>query len=177
MKKMLILGLVLSAATPAALSEPLSDPLGEGVAAYALQRYERAHALWLPLAQAGQAEAQFRLGLLYELGRGVQPDPRAARHWYQQAAENGHGQAALSLANLLAADGEAEPALAWFERAADLGEARAQYHLGMVLASRGDLQAAWAWLDRAAETFRDGGEADRARTARDRVAARLAGEG
>lgn len=45
-------------------------------------------------------EAQANLGLLYDSGQGVEPDPASAVEWYQKAAEQGHplGQGALGLA-------------------------------------------------------------------------------
>lgn len=44
-------------------------------------------------AQPGLAEAQFALGRMYALGRGVKRDDKTARKWFARAAEQGHGGA------------------------------------------------------------------------------------
>ncbi len=44
---------------------------------------------WQPLAEAGNAEAQFNLGLFYALGRGVAPNDVQAFAWLTVALENG----------------------------------------------------------------------------------------
>ncbi|MGM9803707.1 MAG: tetratricopeptide repeat protein, partial [Muribaculaceae bacterium] len=38
-------------------------------------------------AEQGLADAQFELGFCYEYGRGVEPNPAEAAHWYRMAAE------------------------------------------------------------------------------------------
>ncbi len=60
-------------------------------------------------AEAKFAKAQFRLGMLYEAGNGVEKNLEEARSWYQKAATTGHLQAKHNLANLYAA-GEGGPA-------------------------------------------------------------------
>ena len=157
---------VLTAAAPAALA----DGFGDGVAAYAGQHYDTAAAIWRPLADDGEARAQYRLGQLYERGHGVEADPAVAAEWYGQAAAQGHAKAQYSLANLYArGEGvvrDPNAALAWFNRSALAGEPRAQYHLGLIhlngdLVER-DLVQAYVWFSRAAQTFSDGDERQRA---------------
>ena len=46
----------------------------------------------------GNAEAQFHLGCMYALGRGVQRDDRRALEWYRKAAAQGHPDARHALA-------------------------------------------------------------------------------
>ena len=45
---------------------------------------------WKPLAEQGIADAQFKLGLMYSLGRSVPQDYKTAVKWYRLAAEQGH---------------------------------------------------------------------------------------
>lgn len=45
-------------------------------------------------AEAGDAEAQFKLGLILYSGMGVEADRPAAHEWWQKAAANGHPKAA-----------------------------------------------------------------------------------
>ncbi|WP_422126880.1 tetratricopeptide repeat protein [Thioalkalivibrio sulfidiphilus] len=52
------------------------------------------------LAQQGNAEAQFRLGDMYEQGLGVAQDEAQARHWYEKASEQGHPEANARLLKL-----------------------------------------------------------------------------
>ena len=48
--------------------------------------------------QLGNADAQFRLGRMYSLGRGVPRDDRRALEWYRRAAAQGHDDARHALA-------------------------------------------------------------------------------
>jgi hypothetical protein len=51
----------------------------------------------LKAAEQGDAEAQWRLGLMYEFGEGVAQDYAEARRWYRKAAEQGNADAQNSL--------------------------------------------------------------------------------
>ena len=50
-----------------------------------------------PLAEQGNASAQFALGLMYSNGRGVLQDHAEAARWYRLAAEQGHARAQYNL--------------------------------------------------------------------------------
>ena len=58
------------------------DDFGDGIAAYVIKDYETAYKLWLPLAEQGDAGAQYLLGMMYDLGQGVLQD-------YKEAVKNG----------------------------------------------------------------------------------------
>lgn len=62
--------------------------------------YGAALLLWQPPAESGIPGAQFNLGLLYHLGRGVQQDYSQAAKWYRLAAEQGHTNAQENLGAL-----------------------------------------------------------------------------
>ncbi len=64
--------------------------------------YAAAVAVLRPLAQGGNANAQFRLGTLYAAGRGVAQSDDTAVMWYQRAAEQGEPDAQASLADAYA---------------------------------------------------------------------------
>ena len=66
-----------------------ADDLKLGQAAYDAGEYERAFALWLPLAESGNAEAQFGSGEQFRTGRGVPKDFTKAFNWYAKAAQQG----------------------------------------------------------------------------------------
>ena len=89
---------------------------------------------WQPLAEQGDALAQYNLGVLYRKGRGVPQDDVQARQWYAKAAAQGQAKAQFNLGTLYF-NGEGVPkdyqqALRWFRLAADQGEALAQTKIG-----------------------------------------------
>ncbi len=98
-----------------------------GLAAYERGDYLTAADLWRPLAEVGDAEAQYRLGELYRLGQGVPEDPAAAGKWHLAAAEQGHARAMYYLALMYyrgrGADWERDyvRAYVWFKLAAEEG--------------------------------------------------------
>ena len=77
----------------------LSADFDKGVAAWEGGDYETALHEWTPLAEQGDASAQYNLGALYFNGQGVTQDYAAALKWYTLAAEQGsnESQAALSI--------------------------------------------------------------------------------
>jgi len=107
-------------------------------------------------AEKGMIVAQWRLGEMYEYGRGVEADDRQAVNWYRRAAQAGHAQAQSSLALLLedgrgvAAQDDAE-ALRWHLAAAEQAQALSQYCAACcLLEGRGaarDEAAAKHWLE------------------------------
>ncbi len=68
-----------------------------GVAAARLGDYTTALREWQPLAAKGYANAQYKLGFMYEEGRGVPLNSITAAKWYRKAAEQGHAVAQRSL--------------------------------------------------------------------------------
>jgi hypothetical protein len=78
-------------------------------------------------AEAGNASAQYRLGLLYDGGVGVPQDYRQAKEWFEKAAKQGHVVAQADLGTLYlrgaGAPQSVQMALFWFRRAAEQGEA------------------------------------------------------
>jgi Sel1 repeat len=84
-------------------------------------------------ARAGDAEAQYNLGRIYQQGIGVKQNNTEAADWYRRAAEQGHSEAQNSLGLLLVADQRDYPGAAqWFAMAARQGNADAQYNLGVI---------------------------------------------
>ena len=63
--------------------------------------FEEALLLFTKAAKEGSAEAQYRLGELYETGEGMdEEDYEKALHWYKKAAEQGHYEAMCDIAKL-----------------------------------------------------------------------------
>src|SRR5215468_364194 len=138
------------------------DPLSsyeDGAAAYNRADYATARRLWLPLAEAGNAEAQTMLGIIYEEGKGVSQDYAAAVTWYRRAADQGYPDAQFYLACMhdLGKGVPIDPAAAanWLTKAADQGHTDAQFSLGVMyedgIGVSQDHQAAVGWYRKAAE--------------------------
>jgi len=145
-----------------------AEPLDEARAAHSRGDHLRAIALLVPLANAGNPEAQTRLGLMYFRGQGVREDDDAAFAWMRKAAVQGHAQAQYHLASFYAfgygppVDDEERDRMAarWYFESAQQGNADAQYVLGLLfLSGKGVVRSedeARKWFARAA----NGGHAD-----------------
>ena len=81
---------------------------------------------WLPLAEQGDATAQYYLGNMYSTGRGVKQDDVEAVKWYRKAAEQGlaPAQVKLGAAYILGKGVQVNKSLAkeWFGEACNNGE-------------------------------------------------------
>ncbi len=77
----------------------------DGLLAYHRGDHQVAMEIWRPLAEQGDAPAQYSLGLLYYRGEGVLTDPKQAAKWYRKAADQGDPDAQLNL-GLMYAQGE-----------------------------------------------------------------------
>ncbi|HEX8193337.1 MAG TPA: SPOR domain-containing protein [Allosphingosinicella sp.] len=126
-----------------------------GIEAWRAGNHEAAIREWRPLADAGDADAQFNLGQAYRLGRGVPANLPLALEWFEKAAQQGHGQAEANLGLSLFQNNQRERAIPWLTRAAERGDPRAQYYLGTAHFN-GDLVAtdwprAYALMKRAAD--------------------------
>ena len=78
--------------------QAFAGPFEDGVAAYDRGQFAAALKLWLPLAQQGDAAAQFNVGVLYEKGAGVAQDYAEAARWYLKAARQGDPDAQYDVA-------------------------------------------------------------------------------
>jgi TPR repeat protein len=87
-------GLLLAAL--AALPATAQD-FYEGLAAADRGDYAAALKEWQPLAAKGHADAQYKMGFMYEEGRGVPLDLVQGTNWYRKAAKQGHAVAQRSL--------------------------------------------------------------------------------
>jgi TPR repeat protein len=107
-----------------------SADIQAGIAAWDREDFVGAIREWRPLAERGDADAQFNLGQAYKLGKGVSVDQGVALSWYEKAARQGHPQAQVNVGLLLYNKGRKADSLPWLRKGADLGDARAQYILG-----------------------------------------------
>jgi hypothetical protein len=175
---LMALVLALSLAAPVA-----AGPLEDGKAAYDHGDYATVLRLWRPLADQGNADAQFMLSIMYDGGYGVPQDYVEAAKWCRRAADQGHAAAQVNL-GFMCTGGHGVPqdyteALKWFRRAADQDNATAQFNLG-VMYDKGqgvpqDYVQAHKWYNLAASGFSaaSDGRGKDAAAARDAVAAKM----
>ncbi len=78
-------------------ASPVWADFWDGIAAYDRGDYAAALKEWRPLAEQGNAAAQYNLGQMYIYGRGVPEDYAEAAKWYRKAAEQGHANAQYNL--------------------------------------------------------------------------------
>jgi hypothetical protein len=109
------LGVLLLTAVPA-----FADTAA-GLAAFKLKNYELACREWKASADAGLAEAQFDLGVLYAQGLGVRRDLTEAANWYRKSAEQGNPEAEFALGQLYSrgwgVPRDEADAIRWFQMA------------------------------------------------------------
>ena len=77
-----------------------AGPFEDGWAAFTRGDYATALSLWGPLAAQGNANAQFRLGLMHYNGDGVVQDHKEAVKWYRLAADQGNALAQNNLGTM-----------------------------------------------------------------------------
>jgi len=160
-----------------AMQAPSDSQMAEALAALKRHDYKSAYRLWLPHAEAGNQEAQYRIGKLLFTGpwapEEVPTDLTNLLRWLYLAAESGHAGAQIALgdwhagANTIwhdengteywlsnhhaeAIDMQADyfAAAHWYRKAADQGDTVAQRKLGELYdETEGQLQFAETWLD------------------------------
>lgn len=110
-------------------------------------------------AKKGQANAQYKLGVLYDQGQGVKQDYGQARKWWLKAAEQGNAAAQVSLGLLYnkshGVKQDYGQARKWWLKAAEEGNADAQLYLGSLYeygqGVKRDYEQARKWWLKAAE--------------------------
>lgn len=87
-------------------------------------------------AEGGDADAQFRLGMKYDFGKGVEQSDSKAAEWYHKAAEQGHSSAQFCLGLMYQSGQGVEQSdsmtAEWYLKAAEQGLAAAQCNLGLM---------------------------------------------
>lgn len=115
---------------------PTWTALGGGYQSYLNGDYDIAYQEWLPLAELGDAEAQYNLGVMHDEGAGREQNPAEAAAWYHKAARQGFVDAQANLA-LMYYHGHGVPcdhkeAGKWFGLAAKQGDAEAAASLAIL---------------------------------------------
>ena len=118
--------LMLTAVVVLAVSPAWAD-FQAGEDAYKKGDYATALKQWRPLAEQGDASAQFRLAYMYVNGYGVPEDMTEAARWYRRAAEQGLAPAQFNLGWLYflgrGVPQDDKEAVRWYRLAAAQGNA------------------------------------------------------
>lgn len=120
--------LLLTAAAPLC-----AQSVQAGTDAWSRGEYAAAVTIWRPLAEKGDADAQFNLAQAYRFGRGVAINLGAAQAWYERAANKGHVMAEYILGRMLFLNGNHTGGARWLKAAADGGEPLAMLAYGTAL--------------------------------------------
>ena len=111
------------------------------------------------LASAGDAAAQYEVGLRYAEGRGVARDPKQALAWFDKAAAQGSAPSQYRLGSAyekgVGVDRDPALAMSWYGKAADAGNIRAMHNLAVMsaegAAGKPDYAKAAQWFSKASE--------------------------
>ncbi len=125
-----------------------------GATAFQQKDYEKALRLSTPAAEAGDAAAQYRIGMMKRFGWGGERDAAAALSWFTKSAEQGYTPAAGEIGKIYK-DGrgvQKNPAEAvkWFRVSANDGFGISQLNLARMLrdgeGAEKDPVEAYAWF-------------------------------
>lgn len=102
--------------------------------------YAGALKIWMPLAQKGDVNAEYFVGLMYDEGHGVALNKAEAARWYRKAADKGMAEAMVNLSVIIISQAHSSedvvPAYTWLMIAATRDprvEAMAQKDMGMLM--------------------------------------------
>jgi TPR repeat protein len=152
---------------PSAKPDPDEAAMLQADQFYARDKFTEARDILLPLAQKGNSNAAFALGLMEARGNFGNPDYIKARVWWEKAAEKQNAEAEYNLGLIYyrgvqnGGDG-ADPVkrnfalcMEWWQKAAEHGHVTAMYSLGgMARTGEGqpkNMQLAASWYSKAAE--------------------------
>jgi TPR repeat protein len=85
------------------------------------------------LAQQGNANAQYELAQMYQLGEGIKQDTEKAIKWYEKSANQENVEAQVNLGRVLcntSIHNSYDKAIIWFRKAAEQKNTDAYYYLG-----------------------------------------------
>lgn len=103
----------------------------------------------LLLADQGNIESQYLLGVCFIKGISVKKNTKKAVKWYKKAADHGYAKAQYKLGVLYSSSSSSDieqnwqTAAYWFKKASDQGYAKAQFQLGMCLAAGKGVTIDW----------------------------------
>lgn len=133
-----------------------TDP---AAAAYDREDYAAAIALYAPRAEQGDAEAQYRMGMMARFGWGTERDAGSAARWLRKAADQNHAQAQAELGTMYrlgrGVPEDPKEAARLLRAAAAAGVGIAQLSIGRMyrdgIGVPRDLVEAYAWFSAAGD--------------------------
>jgi len=120
---------LLLAISMLALPAFAAGDLATGIDEYHASHYDAAFRDLLPLAQAGNRQAQALVGEMYQQGNGVTANEVEAAAWLTKAADQGDVPSALALGQFWEQRSDYARALQWYEKAASADDENAAEHL------------------------------------------------
>ena len=104
----------------------MAEDIDDAISAMRAGDYAEAFCIMRPLAESGDAYAQYNIGWMYLNGYGLRVNENLALDWWQKAAEQGHTEASFSIGMLYSTgDGvipkDANLAIDYYLRAAEDG--------------------------------------------------------
>ncbi len=124
------------------------------MAAYEKGNYPAAMQEWIPLAEAGHAQAQYRVGRLYDRGEGVKEDQVKSAEWYKKSANQNVRKAQYNLGNMYknghGVPLDKEQSIYWYGQSARQGDEWAQLQMGVLLKET-DPEESHQWLWKAVD--------------------------
>ncbi len=138
---------------------PQSDQYKLAFSAYQTQDFISAETIWAGLAEQGNINAQYALGVMQLRGEAVNASPKKALSWFKKAAASGHTTAMFNV-GVAYWEGSGvkknrNKALKWWEKSAVAGDSGAQFNLGLAYyigeERQADLELAARWIGMAAQ--------------------------
>ena len=121
-----------------------ADDFDAALEAYDAGDIGTAYEIWRPMAEQGDAEAQFRLGHIYRgapgapfiWGKQARRDHAESARWYRLAAKQRHADAQMRLGDMykygIGVTQDHAEAARWYRSAAEQGFPHAQFNLGVM---------------------------------------------
>lgn len=132
-----VLAVCLLGVSSISCTENTSEKVLQGKQHYSKKEYSQAVACFREAAEKGDAEGQWKLGVCYADGKGVEKNATEAVKWYRKAAEQGNAEAQLNLGMCyFSGTGiwkNARGAVKWLRKAAEQGSSRGQFFFGGML--------------------------------------------
>jgi hypothetical protein len=139
------------------MNDTFDADLTSGIAAFDSKNFSMAYQLLSPLADAGNSESQWRIGMMQMNGLGMVGNQKLAFENFMKAAKKEHPFAhhmiAVAYMSGEGVDKDINKAIDWFIKAAEYNIAGPMYALGMLFENGNeveqDLKKAQYWFDKA----------------------------
>jgi TPR repeat protein len=131
----------------------------EGYEAAQQGNFSKAISIWQPLAEQGDADAQYTLAWMFESGKGVKADLDKAIYWYKKSSQQGNLAAQYVLATLYEKGAgvtqNSNEAFSYYMLAAKQGDPTSQYQIGYyfqhAIGTAQNNQQSLIWYNKAAQ--------------------------